>query len=46
MEPIYAVDLIPSISSYEKVIDKYEKGFKKGNFFNENIGEDANYPDW
>ena len=46
MKPFYAGDLIPSISSYEEVIDEYEKGFKKGEFFNENIGKDSNYSDW
>ena len=29
MDPIYVGDLIPSISSYQKVIDKYEKALKK-----------------
>ena len=46
MEPIYVGDLIPSISSYEKVIDKYEKGLKKGEFYDESTGEDSLYPDW
>ena len=38
MEPIYVGELIPSISSYQKVIDKYEKGLQKGEFLI--------YPDW
>ena len=46
MESIYLGDLIPSISAYEKVIDKYEKGLKVGEFHEEPIGEDSIYPDW
>ena len=46
MEPIYVGDLIPSISSYQKVIDKYERGLKKGEFYEEPIEEDSIYPDW
>jgi hypothetical protein len=30
MEPIYVGDLIPSIASYEKIIEKYDKGIKEG----------------
>ena len=32
MEPIYVEDLFPSIASYKKVIEKYEKGIKRMNF--------------
>ena len=46
MEPIYVGDLIPSISSYQKVIDRYEKGLNKGEFYEDPIGEDSIYPDW
>ena len=46
MELIYVDNLIPSISSYQKVIDKYEKGLKKGEFYEQPIGEDSIYPDW
>ena len=49
MEPIFVGDLIPSISSYQKVIEKYEKALKKGEFHEEPIGEDPFgnfYPDW
>ena len=49
MEPFYVGDLVPSISSYEKVIEKYERGIKKGEFHEEPIGEDQFdhiYPDW
>ena len=46
MEPIFVENLIPFISSYKKVIDKYEKGLKKGEFYEEPIGEDSIYPDW
>jgi len=49
MEPIYVGDLIPSINSYQKIINQYEKGLKKGDFYEEPIGEDQFgyfYPDW
>jgi len=46
MEPIYVGDLIPSIYSYQKVIDTYEKALKKWRFYEEPIGEDSIYPDW
>ena len=29
MEPIYLGDLVPSIASYKKVIEKYNKCIKK-----------------
>ena len=46
MKPIYLGDLIPSIASYKKFIEKYEKGIKKHEFYEEPLGEDFNYPDW
>ena len=46
MESIYVGNLITSISSYQKVIDKYEKVLEKREFHEEHIGEDAIYPDW
>ena len=49
MEPSYVGDLIPSTHSYQKIIDQYEKGLKKGGFYEEPIGEDPFghiYPDW
>ena len=46
MEPSYVGDLIPSIHSYQKIIDQYERGLKKGEFYEELIGEDLIYPDW
>ena len=46
MDPIFVEDLIPSISSYQKVIDNYEKALKKGEFYDELIGEDLIYPNW
>ena len=33
MEPIYVGDLIPSIASYKKIIEKYDKGIKEGKFY-------------
>ena len=44
MEPIYVEDLVPSIASYKKIIEKYDKGIKE--FYEEPIGGDFNYPDW
>ena len=46
MEPIYVGDLVPSIASYKRVIEKYEKGLKEGKFSKEPIGRDFNYPYW
>ena len=45
-KPIYFGDLIPSIASYKKIIEKYDKGIKEGKFYEEPIGGDFNYPDW
>ena len=33
MEHSYVGDLIPSINSYQKIIDQYERGLKKGEFY-------------
>ena len=38
MEPIYLRDLIPSIASSKKFIEKYDKGIKEGEFYKEPIG--------
>ena len=46
MEPVYIGDLVPSIASYENIIEKYNKGLKKSDFYEEPIGEDFIYPDW
>ena len=46
MESVYVGYLIPSISSYQKIIDRYEKALKEGEFYEEPLGEDQIYPDW
>ena len=46
MEPIYVGDSIPSIASSKKIIEKYDKGIKEGEFYEEPIGRDLKYPDW
>ena len=46
MEPIYVGDLIPLIASSKNIIEKYYKGIKEGEFYEEPIGRDSNYPDW
>ena len=46
MEPIYVGDLVPSIASYKRAIDKYERCLKDGEFYEEPLGADFNYPDW
>ena len=46
VQPIYLGDLEPSIASYKRVIEKYEKGIKEGEFYEEPHGEDFKYPDW
>ena len=45
MEPIYLGDLISSIASSKKIIEKYDKGIKEGEFYEEPLGVDFNYPD-
>ena len=39
MEPIYVGDLIPSIASSKKIIEKYDKGIKEGNFMKNLLAE-------
>ena len=46
MESIYVGDLVPSIASYKKAIEKYDKGIKEGEFYEETLGGDFYYPDW
>ena len=45
MEPIYVGDLVPSIESYKRVIEKYDRGIKEGEFYEELLGGDFNYLD-
>ena len=33
-------------ASSKKIIEKYDKGIKEGEFYEEPIGGDFNYPDW
>ena len=42
MEPIYLGDLVPSIASSKKVIEKYYKGIKEGGFYEEPTCRDFN----
>ena len=46
METIYAGDLVTSLASYKNLIEKYVKGIKGGDFHEEPLGGDFNYPDW
>ena len=46
MEPKYVGVLISSIASSKKILEKYDKGIKEGEFYEEHIGGDFNYPDW
>ena len=39
-------DSIYSIASSKNIIEKYDKGIKEGEFYEEPIGRDFNYPDW
>ena len=38
MEPIYVGDLVTSIASSKKIIEKYDKGIKEREFYKEPIG--------
>ncbi len=42
MEPIYLGDLIPSIASSKKIIEKYNQGKKRGNFIKNILAEILN----
>ena len=46
MEPIYLGDLIPSIASSKKIIEKYDKAIKEWRLYEEPTGRNFNYPDW
>ena len=46
MELIYLGDLISTIASFKKIIEKYDKGIKEGEFYKEPTVGDFNYPDW
>ena len=46
MEPIYSRDLITLIVSFKRIIEKYYRGIKEEEFYEEPIGRDFNYPDW
>ena len=46
MELIYLGDLVPSIASSKKIIEKYYKGIKEGRFYEEPTCRDFNYPNW
>ena len=46
MEPTFLGDLIPLIASSKKIIEKYDKGIKEGEFYEEPIGGNFSYPDW
>ena len=39
MEPIYLGDLVPSIASSKKIIEKYYKGIKERDFMKNLLGE-------
>jgi hypothetical protein len=39
MERIYVGDLLPSIASYKKIIEKYDKGLKEGDFIKNLLDE-------
>ena len=38
MWPKYVGDLVPSMASYKKVMEKYYKGIKEGEFYEEPLG--------
>ena len=42
MKPRYLGYLIPSIASSKKIVEKYDKGIKEGEFYEEPIGRDFN----
>ena len=44
--PSYIGDLIPSVLNYQKIIDRYKKGIRDGDFYEEPMGDEFIYPDW
>tara|TARA_B100000214_G_C23858200_1_gene576766 strand:+ start:731 stop:904 length:174 start_codon:yes stop_codon:yes gene_type:complete len=43
------INIMPSISNYEKIIDNYQKGISSGEFYEEPIVSEIEqffYPDW
>ena len=42
MKPIYVGDSLTSIAHYKKIIEKYDKGIKEREFYEEPIGGDFN----
>ena len=46
MEPICLGDLVPSIASSKKIIEKYYKGIKEGGFYEAPTGRAFNYLNW
>ena len=46
MKLICIGDLIISIASSKKIIEKYDKCIKGGGFYKEPIGLGFHYPDW
>ena len=46
MKPTYLGNIFSSIGSYKKIIEKYDKGIKEGEFYEEPLGRDFHYPDW
>ena len=46
METIYLGDLVTYITSYRRVIEKYDKGIKESEFYEEPLSGDFNYTDW
>ena len=46
MESMHLGRLAHSMSSYKMAIEKYDKGIKEGEFYEETLGGDFNYPDW
>jgi len=46
MQPTYVGNLVPSVLSYKKIIQKKNNGIKEGEFYEEPLFEDFNYPDW
>jgi len=42
MGTVYIEDLLPSLTSYKNIIEKYDTGKKEGEFYKKPIGGDFN----
>tara|TARA_B100000963_G_scaffold28660_3_gene21205 strand:+ start:3047 stop:3202 length:156 start_codon:yes stop_codon:yes gene_type:complete len=45
-QPFYVGDLLPSVMTYSRAIEIYQKSIEAGDFYEEPLSDDLVYPDW